>query len=77
MKKIGIAATIIGFIIFAIGIIMKLVIPASIGYIGGADGPTATFIAGKIGSGPDILMIGLGIIILLLGLVFLFRKKRK
>ena len=77
MKKLGIVATIIGSIIFAIGIIMKLMTSAAISYIGGADGPTAIFIAGKVGSGPDLLLIGLGIILLILGLIFIFRQKHK
>jgi len=77
MKKIGIVAAIIGIIITAIAIIMKLAIGSAISYIGGADGPTAIFIAGKVGDGQGLLPIGFGILLLILGLYLIFRKKRK
>ncbi len=64
-------------IISAIGIIVKWKQTAAISIIGGADGPTSVFVAGKIGSGLGVLVIGLGIIFLLIGLYLFLKNKHK
>ena len=46
---------------------------ASIGIIGGADGPTAIFVAGKIGILQVILFL-LPIVALLIGIFFIVKK---
>ena len=54
MKKfVGIILTVIGIVIAAISLIFKvngqMSVARSVSVIGGADGPTSIFVAGKIG----------------------------
>lgn len=48
----------------------------SIGVIGGADGPTAIFVAGKIGGGDLFVGIAVAVVIVLL-IVYFWRRKKK
>lgn len=75
MKKVGIVVSVIGVIIAIAGIIQKNKISASISIIGGADGPTSIFLAGKVGSAPTITGIVIGIILLIVGVILVMRKK--
>ena len=75
MKKIGIVALVVGIIISIIGVNMKVKERASIGIIGGADGPTSVFIAGRMGSGLGVLGMILGLLLLGIGAFLMFRKK--
>lgn len=75
MKKVGIVVSVIGVIIAIAGIIQKNKISASISIIGGADGPTSIFLAGKVGSAPAITGIVIGIILLIIGVILVMRKK--
>jgi len=77
MKKLGIGATVIGMIILVMGVIMKLKKAVSVSIIGGADGPTSVFVAGQLGGGLGVSVIGLGIILLIIGLVLIMKHKRK
>lgn len=43
--------------------------------IGGADGPTSIFVAGKIGGTPAIIEIIVGIVLLAIG-IFIFARKK-
>lgn len=43
--------------------------------IGGADGPTSIFLAGKVGNGIGIIEIIIGIVILIIGFVIIWLKK--
>lgn len=53
---------------------MKHTVPVEI--IGGADGPTAVFVAGKLGDGAVIGIVLIGIILIAVGiLVYKWRKK--
>lgn len=56
------------------GIIIKIRKMASIAIIGGADGPTSVFLAGKVGSGFSISVIAVGIVLLLI-VIWMCRKK--
>lgn len=48
----------------------------AISIIGGADGPTSIFLAGKVGDGLNVA-IGVGVIVILaLGIVFFVKKKK-
>ena len=49
--------------------------PATIGIIGGADGPTSIFIAGKIGNGTLFFLAA--VVVLLAAGLFWYLKKRK
>lgn len=75
MKKAAGIVGIIGAFLLLKGVIFKLTHKASaIAIIGGADGPTSVFIAGKCGSHAAVSLIVLGIL-LLLAAVWIFRKK--
>ena len=62
-----------GILMVIAGIIMKIRKTASIAVIGGADGPTSVFVAGKLGDGFASGLAGAGVVLLLIGL-WLFRK---
>lgn len=69
MKKvISAIAVLLGLILAAIGIRWKLRDAASIVIIGGADGPTAIFVAGKVGNGMAIGSIGIGVVLIVVGI---------
>jgi sulfite exporter TauE/SafE len=55
---------------------MKIKQRAAIGIIGGADGPTSVFVAGKVPEGLGIMGIFCGILLLGVGLYLIFRKNR-
>lgn len=64
-------------IIFVIGSCLKIQsYQTSVSVIGGADGPTSIFVAGKIGSGSDFWYVGLGIC-LVITLLYVFWKYRR
>lgn len=79
MKKdagriVGIVFTVLGTVLAVCGGILLalsgLTTSASVGIIGGADGPTAVFVAGSAGPLAAILMLcGTGIFPLVLGIV--------
>lgn len=64
-----------GILVLA-GILFKVKKPAasSIAIIGGADGPTSVFIAGKVGDEFPVALIAAGMV-LALAAIWLFRKK--
>ena len=80
-KKIDFKKTLIGFIFGMLGGILIFlgthfkIHSASIGIIGGADGPTSIFLAGKFPSAPNTIIVIIGIVCLVICLVKLFRKR--
>jgi len=81
MKKIiGIIFIVLGVITTSIGAItlfdVKSDMPSSIAIIGGADGPTSVFIAGKIGA-PMYGAIIVGIVAFVIGLLLVLLKKKQ
>lgn len=77
MKKvIGIIIAILGIIIAAFGIDAKQKEAMAISIIGGADGPTSVFIAGKVGTMPIAITIIVGVVLLVLGVVLFLKKKK-
>ena len=77
MKKwIAVIVAAIGIILAGFGISVKIKGAASVGIIGGADGPTAIFVAGKVGDGFSLGIILLGILLILLG-ILVYRKMKK
>ena len=77
MKKvIGIIIAIVGIIIAAFGIEAKQKEAMAISIIGGADGPTSVFLAGKVGAVPIAMTIIVGVVLVLLGVVLFLRKKK-
>jgi len=74
MKKIVIAiiCIVLGFIIYSL-----LTPPAAIGVIGGADGPTAVFVASKaVSSGFDTILF-VGAILMVVGIGLIIRLKKR
>lgn len=73
MKKV------IGTILIAAGIVIAALeaatkTPKSISIIGGADGPTSVFLAGKIGgSSTPVTIIG-SMILIITGMILIFKK---
>ena len=76
MKKFGAGMIVLSIIIFITGVNMKIKQRAAIGIIGGADGPTSVFVAGKVPEGLGIMGIFCGILLLGVGLYLIFRKNR-
>lgn len=78
MKKIfAVILGVIGVIIAAAGIILKVKDQMAISIIGGADGPTSIFLAGKVGTGGAIFPIVSGIVLLVIGIALWCTRKRK
>ena len=78
-KAIGITLSVIGIIMAAISLVFKvneqISVTKSVSVIGGADGPTSIFVAGKIGGTPAITGIIVGIVLLAIG-IFIFARTK-
>ncbi|MDE6213687.1 MAG: LPXTG cell wall anchor domain-containing protein [Lachnospiraceae bacterium] len=74
-KMLGIGLSVIGIVTVIVVVILKLKRQMSISIIGGADGPTSVFIAGKVGNTSAVAGVLVGIVLLVIG-VFMIRKKR-
>lgn len=79
MKKIlTIAGCVLGGLAMTIGIVTKIKQSAAISIIGGADGPTSVFLAGKIGNDYSWTMILIGAVLLIgSGIFYYITHKRK
>lgn len=78
MKKIiDVIIAVIGIIFAALGINAKIKGAAAIGVIGGADGPTSVFIAGKVGDGFGLSIILAGIVLVIAGAIMIIKSKKK
>ena len=74
MRKIfGIILTMIGIITTIGNLILQ--VKGQVSIIGGADGPTSVFLAGRVGGVWAVIGILAGIILLAVGVVILARKK--
>ena len=84
-KTAGIVILISGIVLLAAGIISSVAgvaallkirsnVPSNISIIGGADGPTAVFLAGKLGL-PVYVSIIAGFILLVTGIIIIARRK--
>lgn len=77
MKKVfGIISGVAGLLIIIGGIILKQKEAVSVSVIGGADGPTSIFLAGKVGNDFSGLGIVAGVILLVIAVVLLVIKKK-
>ena len=82
MKKIlGIVAGIVGIISVIVGVALKMnnnaIAINAIAIIGGADGPTSVFVAGKLNSVlVSILLIAIGVVMLIVAIIFYLKRKR-
>lgn len=77
MKKIlGIVAGVVGIISVIVGVALKMNNNA-IAIIGGVDGPTSLFVAGKLNSVlVSILLIAIGVVMLIVAIIFYLKRKR-
>lgn len=80
MKKVvGIILTVIGIVTAVISLILnvkgQISVARSVSIIGGADGPTSIFLAGKIGGNSAAIGIIVGIVLLISGILMIVRKK--
>lgn len=76
MKKIlRIGACILGILFIILGGIMKIKENTALSIIGGADGPTAVFIAGKLNSKFTYLPIVIGIVLLVITAITYVKRK--
>ena len=69
-----IVGSISGLILY-FGIIVKLNEQKAIAIIGGADGPTSIFIAGKVGYGSILTVIVIGVIIIA-GIIVMIKRRK-
>lgn len=75
MKKIVVILVgIIGVLLTIVGIVTKAKKAMSIAIIGGADGPTSIFLAGKLGADFSIGLIVIGLILVVLTIILWIRK---
>lgn len=75
-KVIGIVLGLIGVAAAALGIMIRTNGKASISIIGGADGPTSIFLAGKVGGASSTITIIIGIIFVVIGVMAFTRRKK-
>lgn len=77
MKKIfGLIMTVLGVIVIAVNVILKMKKSASISIIGGADGPTSIFLAGKVGTNFSTVGIISGFALIILAIFLMVSKKK-
>lgn len=75
MRKIlGIILMVIGIATTIVSTILKVKGQMSMSVIGGADGPTSIFIAGKVGSTSAIRGIIVGIVLFAVGILVITKK---
>ncbi|MBO5303099.1 MAG: oxaloacetate decarboxylase [Lachnospiraceae bacterium] len=75
MKKIlGIISGLVGICIILGGIIVKQKEAVSVSIIGGADGPTSVFLAGKVGNAASGIGIAAGVVFIVAAVLLLFKK---
>ena len=77
MKKIGAGIGVLGMIIILIKIVSdaKDKKAASVNIIGGADGPTSIFLAGKVGGTSAVIGTITGIVLLSVVIFIIARRK--
>lgn len=77
MKKVLAAFLgVIGIVVAIIGFLSKVKEDKSVTIIGGADGPTSIFVAGKTNSECSIWFIVIGILLIITSIFFLLKKHR-
>lgn len=77
-KALAWLGVIVGAAVLAAGVISKgKKVATAVSIIGGADGPTSIFLAGKVGDGMAWAGIAAGAVIFVLGAVGLLKTGRK
>lgn len=76
MKKVlGIGSCIVGLLLVVFGGLMKMKENTAVSIIGGADGPTSVFVAGKINGELAIISILIGIMAVIMGVILYLKRK--
>lgn len=73
---IGVLMVISGVAPMIIGAILEAQVSTSVGIIGGADGPTAVFVAGRLGIWSVIVEILVGVLLIIAGIWGYWRCKK-
>lgn len=73
-KMVGIIMGIFGIILSVVGIAVKLKESVSVSVIGGVDGPTSVFVAGRVNENAPAHLLLTGMILLVIGAI-VFRKR--
>lgn len=76
-KVIAMITAVVGIILAAAGIYLKTKKSHAIGIIGGADGPTSIFVAGRIGDGFPIGALVIGLALIIVGIIIWRRFRKK
>ena len=75
-KALGICSIIIGLVLIAKEVLSKIEVNIAIKTIGGADGPTAVFVAEKLGGAKYNGLVA-GVLLLVIGIVLVFWKRKR
>lgn len=67
---------ILGAILAVIGMIGKEKEQMSVAIIGGADGPTSIFLAGKVGGGISSVFVTIGVLLLVMAILWYVKQRR-
>lgn len=77
-KKTGIVITVAaGALLIAAGINQKTKKAVSVSIIGGADGPTSVFLAGKVGGDFAVGLMIAGVVLMAAGIVWWYSKRKR
>lgn len=76
IKLVSAIAGVAGALMACLGVFMKVKGAGAVSVIGGADGPTSIFIAGKVGGSSSMGMIVVGVLLVVAG-ILAFKWKRK
>ncbi|MBQ6788362.1 MAG: oxaloacetate decarboxylase [Lachnospiraceae bacterium] len=68
---------IMGILLTIAGVVSKAKKAVAISIIGGADGPTSVFLAGKVGTGASVSLIIVGVILIAITIILWMRKRGK
>lgn len=75
-KKAALLLCVFGVIIVSANIVLKINDNISVSIIGGADGPTSIFLAGKVGEDFTLLGIIVGLILIVSATILFVQRKR-
>lgn len=75
-KTMAIILGVIGLVLAGFSAVLKWKKQMSVSIIGGADGPTSIFLAGKIGNDFSVAGIVVGILLLAIAGLLMLRKKK-
>lgn len=75
-KKAALLLCVFGVIIVSANIVLKINDNISVSIIGGADGPTSIFLAGKVGEDFTLLGIIVGLILIVSAAILFVQRKK-